>query len=108
MRSRQTGKRSFGFPVFSEARLLPVLSEAYWLKTPASPHLAAEIDGITIDPEALVLPNMDGSLAVEGAGGLLERVADWLKRCYQEQGSFVFYHDDKPLDIQPRPRHRIL
>lgn len=52
----------------SEERLLP---EAYRLKTPASPHLAAAIDGITIDPEALVLPNTDGSLVVEGAGGLL-------------------------------------
>jgi dethiobiotin synthetase len=52
----------------SEERLLP---EAYRLKTPASPHLAAEIDGITIDPEALVLPDTDGPLVVEGAGGLL-------------------------------------
>jgi len=52
----------------SKERLLP---EAYRLKTPASPHLAAEIDGITIDPEALVLPNTDGSLIVEGAGGLM-------------------------------------
>jgi dethiobiotin synthetase len=52
----------------SEERLLP---EAYRLKTPASPHLAAAIDGITIDPETLVLPNTDGSLVVEGAGGLL-------------------------------------
>ena len=52
----------------SEERLLP---EAYRLKTPASPHLAAAIDGITIDPDALVLPNTDGSLVVEGAGGLL-------------------------------------
>jgi dethiobiotin synthetase len=52
----------------SEERVLP---EAYRLTTPASPHLAAEIDGITIDPDALVLPNMDGPLIVEGAGGLL-------------------------------------
>ncbi len=52
----------------SEARVLP---EAYRLKTPASPHLAAEIDGISIDPEALVLPKTDGPLVVEGAGGLL-------------------------------------
>jgi dethiobiotin synthetase len=52
----------------SEDRVLP---EAYRLKTPASPHLAAEIDGITIDPKALVLPNTDGPLIVEGAGGLL-------------------------------------
>jgi dethiobiotin synthetase len=52
----------------SEERVLP---EAYRLKTPASPHLAAEIDGIAIDPEVLVLPNTNGPLVVEGAGGLL-------------------------------------
>ena len=33
-----------------------ILPEAYRLTTPASPHLAAEIDGITIDPKMLVLP----------------------------------------------------
>jgi dethiobiotin synthetase len=62
---RQAVLRLSGLP---EARLLP---EAYRLKTPASPHLAAEIDGITIDPKALLLPNTDGPLVVEGAGGLL-------------------------------------
>jgi dethiobiotin synthetase len=48
-----------------------ILPEVYRLKTPASPHLAAEIDGITIDPEMLVLPDIDRPLIVEGAGGLL-------------------------------------
>jgi dethiobiotin synthetase len=48
-----------------------ILPEAYRLKTPASPHLAAEIDGITIDPRMLVLPDSDRPLIVEGAGGLL-------------------------------------
>jgi dethiobiotin synthetase len=47
-----------------------VLPEAYRLQTPASPHLAAERDGIVIDPEALVLPAADRPLVVEGAGGL--------------------------------------
>src|ERR1700722_12856866 len=47
-----------------------VLPEAYRLRTPASPHLAAERDGIVIDPEALVLPATDRPLVVEGAGGL--------------------------------------
>jgi dethiobiotin synthetase len=51
----------------SPERILP---EAYRLRTPASPHLAAERDGITIDPEALVLPATDRPLVVEGAGGL--------------------------------------
>jgi len=47
-----------------------VLPEAYRLRTPASPHLAAERDGIVIDPEALVLPATERPLVVEGAGGL--------------------------------------
>ncbi|MCP9629416.1 dethiobiotin synthase [Rhodopseudomonas palustris] len=51
-----------------EARLLP---EAYRLNTPASPHLAAELDGVTIDPERLVLPQTQRPLVIEGAGGLL-------------------------------------
>jgi len=46
-----------------------VLPEAYRLKTPASPHRAAEIDGVTIDPDALTPPL--GDLIVEGAGGAL-------------------------------------
>jgi dethiobiotin synthetase len=48
-----------------------ILPEVYRLRTPASPHLAAEIDGITIDPEMLVLPEPNRHLIVEGAGGLL-------------------------------------
>ncbi len=48
-----------------------ILPEAYWLATPCSPHLAAEIDGVAIDPERLALPRVDGPLVVEGAGGVL-------------------------------------
>lgn len=48
---------------------IPVLAEAYRLVTPASPHLAAEIDGVTIDAHALTPP--PGDLLVEGAGGAL-------------------------------------
>ncbi|WP_120717047.1 dethiobiotin synthase [Tsuneonella amylolytica] len=48
-----------------------VLPEAYRLTTPCSPHRAAEIDGIAIDPRALALPRVDGPLVVEGAGGAL-------------------------------------
>ncbi|WP_404482632.1 dethiobiotin synthase [Novosphingobium sp. BL-52-GroH] len=48
-----------------------VLEEAYRLATPCSPHLAAEIDGVTIDPARLALPAVDGPLVVEGAGGVL-------------------------------------
>jgi dethiobiotin synthetase len=48
-----------------------VLPEAYRLTTPCSPHLAAEIDGVTIDPDLLALPQVDGPLVVEGAGGVM-------------------------------------
>jgi dethiobiotin synthetase len=48
-----------------------ILQEAYRLTTPCSPHLAAQIDGITIDPAALAVPKTDGSLIIEGAGGAL-------------------------------------
>jgi dethiobiotin synthetase len=61
---RATVLRLSGLP---PERILP---EAYRLRTPASPHLAAERDGIIIDPEALVLPAADRPLVVEGAGGL--------------------------------------
>lgn len=48
-----------------------VRPEAWALRTPASPHLAAEIDGIEIDPDGLSLPASDRPLIVEGAGGLM-------------------------------------
>lgn len=48
-----------------------VLPEAYRLTTPCSPHLAAEIDRVTIDPGRLALPEVDGPLIVEGAGGVM-------------------------------------
>ena len=65
------------------ARLAPavqVLAEAYRLATPASPHHAAALDGVTIDPARLALPTGDqphpgGPLVVEGAGGALVPLA---------------------------------
>jgi dethiobiotin synthetase len=51
-----------------KARVLP---EGYRLTTPCSPHEAARIDGVTIDPVRLALPEGDGPLVVEGAGGVL-------------------------------------
>ncbi|WP_394775174.1 dethiobiotin synthase [Flavobacterium sp.] len=43
---------------------------AYALNTPASPHLAAEIDGIIIDLNKIVEPKTDNHLVIEGAGGI--------------------------------------
>ena len=48
-----------------------VLPEAYRLTTPCSPHLAAEIDGVTIEADRPALPEVDGALVVEGAGGVM-------------------------------------
>lgn len=48
-----------------------ILPEAYRLTTPCSPHRAAEIDEVAIDPDRLMPPHTQGSLVVEGAGGAL-------------------------------------
>lgn len=54
-------------------RMVPgsTLPEAWRLVTPASPHLAAEIDGVEIDTDALNPPTIDAPLVIEGAGGAL-------------------------------------
>ncbi len=54
------------------ARLSPlkIIPETWRLKTPASPHLSAQIDGVEIDTDALEVPSVDAPLVIEGAGGL--------------------------------------
>lgn len=49
----------------------PTLPEAYRLARPASPHLAAEAEGIEINLDRLALPQIDSPLVVEGAGGVM-------------------------------------
>ena len=58
-------RRLTGLP---EQHFLP---EAYRLRQPLSPHRSAELDGISIDPEKLELPSLEGPLVVEAAGGLM-------------------------------------
>jgi len=48
-----------------------VLPEAHVFRTPVSPHQAAEIDGVTVDVEALNPPYCGRPLVIEGAGGLM-------------------------------------
>lgn len=55
-----------------------ILPEAYRLRTPASPHLAARIDGVEVCLDKLTLPQVDGPLVVEGAGGVLVPVSETL------------------------------
>jgi dethiobiotin synthase len=47
------------------------LPERYVLLQPLSPHRAAELDGVAIEPEALMVPAAARTLIVEGAGGLM-------------------------------------
>ncbi len=46
-------------------------SNSYALQTPASPHLASAIDGITITMNQIQEPKTNNHLVVEGAGGIL-------------------------------------
>ncbi len=55
------------------------IPSAYDLATPASPHIAAEIDGLRIDPASLSIPQVAGPLVIEGAGGVLVPInRQWL------------------------------
>lgn len=63
---------------------------SYALNTPASPHLAAEIDGIRINLDKIVEPKSNNEhLVIEGAGGLLvplnetDTIADLIREDYQ-------------------------
>ncbi|WP_395046381.1 dethiobiotin synthase [Flavobacterium sp.] len=49
---------------------------SYLLNTPASPHLAAKIDGITIDLNQVTEPKTKNKLIIEGAGGLFVPLND--------------------------------
>lgn len=49
---------------------------SYKLNTPASPHWAAELDGITIDIKQIKEPKTENNLVIEGAGGVLVPLND--------------------------------
>ncbi|BAV65114.1 dethiobiotin synthase [Sphingobium cloacae] len=73
-----------------------ILPEAYRLTTPASPHLAARIDGVEIELDRLALPPVDGPLVVEGAGGVLVPVSETLLM------ADLFAHWGKPVILCAR------
>ena len=56
----------------SRCRFLP---EAYSLRAAMAPHAAAAQEGLTITPGKLQLPEVDGPLVVEPAGGVLVPLA---------------------------------
>lgn len=45
--------------------------ESVYLKAPRSPHHAAELESIAIDPAHIVLPQTERTLIIEGCGGIL-------------------------------------
>ena len=48
-----------------------IFENSYKLNTPASPHYAAQLDGIAIDINQIKEPKTSNHLVIEGAGGLL-------------------------------------
>lgn len=70
----------------AESKVLP---ERYLLDAPESPHSAAEKQGVFIDTDELSLPQVAGTLIVEGAGGVMvplnddelfiDLMRDWMK-----------------------------
>jgi dethiobiotin synthetase len=53
-----------------------IYPEKYRLKTPASPHYAAQLDGVSISLDDFILPKTDKNLLIEGAGGILVPLND--------------------------------
>lgn len=62
---------------------------SYALKTPMSPHAAAQIDGTLISLSSIIGPSTDNHLVIEGAGGVLvplnekETILDIIKKEYK-------------------------
>ena len=50
--------------------------ETYFLKTAASPHAAAKIDGVEIKISNIIRPKTNSDLIIEGAGGCLVPLND--------------------------------
>lgn len=48
-----------------------VLKEQFRLTAPMSPHAAAFLDGVSITQDDFVIPQVEGNLIIEGAGGLM-------------------------------------
>jgi dethiobiotin synthetase len=59
------------------------------LQTPASPHYAAQVDGVEIDLTKIIVPETHNDLIIEGAGGLLvplnhkHTIADLIKKDFK-------------------------
>ncbi len=66
---------------------------AFTLKTPMSPHAAAEIDGVQIKAKEVKRPETKNHLVIEGAGGLLVPINE------TETIADLIYKDDKVIVV---------
>lgn len=55
--------------------LSKIHDESFRLSVPASPHYAAEIDGVIINKAGINLPRSDNHIVVETAGGIMSPLA---------------------------------
>ncbi len=75
-----------------------IIPESYRLHTPISPHASAKNDGIVIDLDSITLPQCQGNLIVEGAGGVFvplnetQLVIDLIKKHYNAAEVSIDYH----------------
>lgn len=63
--------RSDSIKVSQLTNNVKVFQEAFRLTQSMSPHAAAKIDGVTIKLEDLTIPDVEGNLVIEGAGGIM-------------------------------------
>jgi len=62
-----------------------IYEESYALQEPLSPHTAARIEAVSIDTQSISIPEHQGTLIIEGAGGLMVPMtrdvlySDWIK-----------------------------
>lgn len=66
-----------------------IFENSYALHTPASPHLAAEIDGVAIELKNIKEPKTKNHIVIEGAGGIFvpinntQTIADLIQPDYK-------------------------
>lgn len=64
--------------------------ESFVLKHPMSPHAAAQLAGVDVMLDKIILPRIDNTLIIEGAGGLMvplndkEMIIDLIQKCDAE------------------------
>ena len=78
-----------------------VLKEGYAFQHPVSPHWAAERDGVILDPGTLTLPEVNGPLVVETAGGLMTHIrmfSDYLDDNWPADVPDPYYGEEDGFD----------